>query len=245
MSWDLHAEPPRDTLAELSVETRTLLALFVAPRPLERLMPRGWAISPATQGPAAAANLYVMVADRLLVQEAAGEAVADQSSNRLAVIAVPAVADGAGGLVITSGYSAQPAATPGYYRVFAPAEITLERRLDACAHERVEERWRVDGADGATICLELVFTRGLPVRSQSRTWAYSAIDPSIRRLYVADQGADVLQAGGTATSRLESIGIEARGAHFEQLFDGSERLISTTSLPWSVRQAFVPAVARA
>jgi hypothetical protein len=234
--------PVHDALDEQSVETRTLLGLSVSANSLARLLPRGWSVSPASQGPASA-NLYVMVADRLLVQSTRGRAIGDQSDNRLAVIAVPAVAEGAAGLVITAGYSARPADAPGYYRVFAVAEFAFERRLVAGDRVRVEERWRIDGADGAKIRIELDFVRGLPVRSESRTWAYSAVDPSIRRLYVADQGTDVLQSEGTANERLESVSIEAHGALFDPLFDGSERLVSVMSLPWSVRHAFVSAAA--
>jgi hypothetical protein len=243
MSSASAAEDAGTFLDEVSVETRTLLGLSISSHALESLLPSRWFIRTETQGPAAGANLFVMVADRLLVQDGKGHPLHDQASSRLAVIAVPAATQTAGGLLVIAGYSDRAAGAPGYYNVFKAADIRLERRLESHDMERVDETWHIDAPDGASIRIGLTFARGLPVRSQSKTWAYSAVDPAIRRLYVADQGADVLQSNGAATTRLTALNLEARGGPFQRLFDGSERVISAAYLPWSIRQAFVPVTA--
>jgi hypothetical protein len=231
-------------LDEISVETRTLLGLAIEARSLESLLPPGWAVDEPAQGPVAGANLFIMVADRLLVQDAGGQALEGQASDRLVVLAIPAAAPEAAGLVIVGGYSARPAAVPGFYQVFGSADIEFQRSLESHGSELSREIWRVEGADGCHLRVGLEFTRAPPARSQSTTWAYSAVDPAIRRLYVADQGADVLQSGGRASERLRSLKVDARGGHLAHLFDGTERVLSATSLPWSMRQAFVPMATR-
>jgi hypothetical protein len=48
---------------------------------------------------------------------------------------------------------------------------------------------------------------------------------------------------GLPSARLETVSVKAGGPRLQSLFDGSERLIAVTSLPWSIRRAFVPQAA--
>jgi hypothetical protein len=233
-----------ETLAELNVEARTVLAFSVEEAVVNDLLPVGWKATPAQAGPSAGANVNLIFADRLLVQNADGTPVQGQATNQLAVVAVPAqhVDSGARGVVIASGLSARDEGAPGPYEVFSKAEVSVERVLSSGAGETREaaERWNFAGGDGEQFQLRLRYVRGVPTRSETETRAYSRKKPGFYRIYRADQGADVLRSSATNVDAISEFEFNAQGLRISSLFNGSERLISVISIPWTVRRAFLP-----
>ena len=226
------------TLDELNVETRLLLTFALPDAALAGFLPAGWQSNPAPQGPAKDANLLLVLADRLIVQDASSAPLPGQSPNQLAVVAIPAKSEHGAGLVIAYGLSAEAGGAPGPYRVFAPATFTLDRR-SRNGGQNCEESWNVAGADGEKISLSTRYRRGPVLRSSTETRAYSGADPSFCRIYLADQGADPLQLGGTPGERLDSFELTCEGPRLSQLSDRSTRLLSVISVPWTVRRAFL------
>lgn len=230
--------PPTEVLDESNVEIRTVLAFAVPSAALTPWLPTGWQPAPIAAGPAQGANLNVIFADRLLVQDAGGAA-----SNQLAVLAFPARhPDGQTmGVIIAYGLSAQAACAPGYYQVFVPATATTERTSrTGSGSSHVVEHWDFASADGERLLLELEYTRSVPQRTSTTTEAYSGKDPSRHRTYRADQGASVLRSTHSPTTdAVTALNFQACGPQLAVLFDGSEQLVSITALAWTVRQAFL------
>ena len=52
--------------------------------------------------------------------------------------------------------------------------------------------------------------------------------------------ADVLRGPDGAADRLRNFSFKAAGGKIGALFDGSEQLVTATSVPWYSRQVFLP-----
>ena len=70
---------------------------------------------------------------------------------------------------------------------------------------------------------------------------HSAVKPDFYRIYRLEQAADVVRSTATGTDRAQKYAFKATGAKLSPLFDGSEQLISITSVPLYTRQIFLPA----
>jgi len=57
---------------------------------------------------------------------------------------------------------------------------------------------------------------------------------------VSEHAADVVRSTATGVDRAQKCAFKVAGAKLSLLFDGSERLISITSLPFYTRQVFLP-----
>ena len=57
---------------------------------------------------------------------------------------------------------------------------------------------------------------------------------------VIEQAADIVQSTATGTDRAQKYLFKATGGKLSQIFDGSEQLVSITSLPFYSRQVSLP-----
>src|SRR4051794_36435585 len=108
-------EASSESLTELNVESRIVLAYAVTETAVRSLLPQGWTSAPAETGPSQGANLTIIFSDRLLVQNSDGQPLPDQATNQLAVVVVPAHQPdtAARGVMIVFGISARVAGAPG------------------------------------------------------------------------------------------------------------------------------------
>ncbi len=231
-----------ETLTQSNVDARLVVALRVSPAALQAALPAPWQVSPIPSGPSKDANALLVFIDQKLVQDAEGKPLG-AGTNRVVVLAVPGrnPQTGASGPVVTTGFSADPAAAPGAYKVYVPAQISHEKtlRLATADPGTAEESWNV--ADGpARLSLRVQYRRAVPARSRVETKVYSAIEPSFFRIYRVDQGADVVRSGPAGVDRVQAYELKSGLPQLAKLLDGSEQLISITVIPWYVRQVFLP-----
>jgi hypothetical protein len=230
------AEKPVGTYGEL----RTVLAFKVPDAAVQTLLPQGWQASPATAGPSKDANLNVIFIDVLTVQNPDGSA---GETYRAAVLAVPAKKKGTDmtvGMVV--GGLSTPPNVPGAYGNFALANATVDRHshTDSAGKTNVEESWEFKSDSGDAIQMELQFVRGVAARSKIETTPYSGAKPDFHRIYRIEQAADVLRSAATGVDRAQKYTFKATGAKLSPVFNGSEQLISITSLPFYTRQVSLP-----
>ena len=64
--------------------------------------------------------------------------------------------------------------------------------------------------------------------------------PEFFRIYRFEQGVDVVRGAGTGPERLQKVAFKAAGEKLSPLFDGTEQLISLTSVPWYQREIYLP-----
>jgi uncharacterized protein (TIGR02246 family) len=239
------AAAPAEILTELNVEARTVLGFNALEEALKTQLPAGWTPNPAETGPLKGANLLIIFSDRLLVQSSDGQPLPGQAANQITVVAVPAqnAETKARGVMIIFGLSARPEGAPGPYNVFLPAAAYVERILSSGPGDAREaaEQWSFTSEGGDRLKLRMRYSRGVPVRSMDAlTQAFSGKDPTFYRIYHADQGADVLRSAVTGSDAISDLEFGIEGNRLGALFDGSERLVSVISQPWTVRHVFLP-----
>jgi hypothetical protein len=103
----------------------------------------------------------------------------------------------------------------------------------------MEESWDFKG-DDEFVRLQMQFVRGPLTISKVDIKVYSSARPDFYRIYRYDQGADILRGVGAPSDRVKSISFKATGGKLASLFDGSEHVVSITSLPYYSRQVFLP-----
>ncbi len=82
----------------------------------------------------------------------------------------------------------------------------------------------------------------VPARGKAEPKIHSAAKPEFYRIYRFEQAADVVRSTATGIDRVSKCSIKATGPKLALLFDGSEQLISITSIPFYSRSIYVPAI---
>jgi hypothetical protein len=143
--------------------------------------------------------------------------------------------------MVFAGFASNASYVPGPYGVFELAKAKVEQnvRTDP-AGSRVQEAWEFQADNGNGIEFRLQYARGLATRAKVELTPHSAQTPDFYRIYRVDQATDVVRSTATGTDRVEMVAFKAAGRPLSQLFDGSEQLISITSIPLYTRQLFLP-----
>jgi hypothetical protein len=163
---------------------------------------------------------------------------------RVAALAVPAKKKGTDATVpmVVGGFSSTPSSVPGAYGTFTLASATMDRRvhIDPTGKSNVEESWEFKGDGGDAIQLQLQYVGGVAARSKAEAMPHSGVKPDFYRIYRFEQAADVVRSTVTNTDRAQKFAFKATGGKLSLVFDGSEQLISITSVPFYSRQIFLP-----
>jgi hypothetical protein len=222
-------------------EERTVLAFKVPDTAAQSLLPEGWQVSPLSTGPSKDANLNVVFVDVLTVQNPDGT---PGEIFRVAALVVPAKKKGTDAVVpmVVGGFASTPSYVPGAYGNEDLASATIDRHAhtDPTGKTNVEESWEFKGDGGDAIGLQLQYDRGVATRSKAEVMPHSGVKPDFYRIYRIEQAADVVRSTATSTDRAQKYAFKATGAKLSPLFNGSEQLVSITSLPFYTRQVSLP-----
>jgi hypothetical protein len=234
-----------ETQTEFLNDERTYLWFHVEDAAAQALLPPGWVLNPPAAGPAAGANFLLVLLERKLGVDPAGQVLPGGANNLMAVTVVPGKAEGGedAGPVIVGGLTADPAVSPGFYQVYQPGSIRLVRSEDTGGKNGapvVSERWEVEGDDGTRLVLEIGYERGIASVTRFDNPVYSGADPEVFRIYRGHNGVEVLRSKPADVDRLNTFRLEAGGGIFAPVFDGSEEVVSVISLPWYFRETFLP-----
>jgi hypothetical protein len=226
-------------VTESSIELRTTLSFRVNEAALQRLIPPGWMVAPSVAATNRGGNLTVVLIERQLVRDGQGKLLRTGTS-RYVVLAVPARnAANETNTIIVSGLSPEGS---GAYGVYLTAEIARVERSASGEGEaagQATESWEFAAASGERLELRLSYRRAAPVLSHLETTMRSGKHPEVTRRYRIDQASDVLRSA-VSDDRIADLTFRATGASYASLFDGSERLLSVTSIPWYAREVTVP-----
>jgi hypothetical protein len=229
---------PAQTPAGANVDVRTIVAVTIAETEAQKLLPTGWKVTPIASGPNQGANLTLTFIDQLLNQSPDGKS----SNTRTLAFGVPATnaATGASGNNVVKILTASPSGLPGPYKVSSHASVRLEQSIKATDMEPavVSERWEVRDQAGDTVTLMLEYLRALPTRNKAESKIYGGPDPNFFRIYKVDAGGDVLR--NASIDRVKQFQLRVGLAELKKAFDGSERVVSITALPWYVREVSLP-----
>jgi hypothetical protein len=222
-------------------EERTVLAFKLPDAAAQKLLPEGWEVAAVPAGPSKDANLIVNFIDWLTVQNPDGK---PGETGRIVALVVPARKHGteASVVMVVAGLVSAPSFAPGPYGTFALAKATVDRHVhtDAAGASIQDEAWEFKGDKGESVDLQLKFARGVAVRGKTEAHVHSASKPDFYRIYRIESANDVVKSAASGIDRAQSFAFKASGGQWSQIFDGTENLLSVTSLPWYSRQVTLP-----
>jgi len=230
----------KEKLSAIDVSFRTVLAFKVPDAVVQKLLPAGFESNAPTAGPAKGSNLGMTLIDYLMVQDPEGKLLTPRTTAAMNM-PVKKTASGETGGVAFAGFIA-PDAVPGPYFTFGPAKITVDRRsqTDPEGKSIIDETWQVKADDGNALEIELQFVRGVPARGKGEAKIFSAAKPEFYRIYRFDQATDVIRSSATGVDRVSKFTFKASGPKLAPIFDGSQQLISITSVPFYSRSIYLP-----
>jgi hypothetical protein len=232
-----------ETLVQSTLDSRIVLAFRVNSVELQKWLPAPWQPNPAETGPSKDANLMVTFVDRLLDQDAEGKPAA-VPTYRIVAVGVPGKnpQTGESAPLVMRIFNSNPQGVPGFYKTAVQATVTREQKLKGVGVEpgTGTERWEMRDPRGGMIELRLKYTQGIPSRAKSEAKPHSGSDPATWRIYRFEQSTDVLRSIPTGIDRVKSYKFRATVPELAKLFDGSEQLVSISSIPSYTRQTFLP-----
>jgi hypothetical protein len=231
-----------DTLLDLTIATQIVLRFVVRDEVARTRLPAPWTVSPISSGASKGANLAVIFNDALLNQDAAGNPAPDAVSRYIG-FAVPArhpeteEEAGFNFRILT----AHPRAVPGKYKTSRLGSVLRESYAKGSdLNATVTEHFRFRDPHGGSVELQLQYRRGMPSRAMTQGNVRSASDPSILRIYKVHELVDVVRSVPQNIDRVLSYQFRVTISEFSDLFEGAERLVSITIVPWYVRQVYGP-----
>ena len=225
-----------EKLISTNLDTRTVLAFRVPNEAVRKLLPAGWELDATPDGP----NLRIVFSSNLLVQDAEGKPSENIRTVTLAAQAKKSGTDEKAGMAL-GGFVSSTSAVPGPYFNYTAASTVFSQRVgvDAAGKSIVEEAWEFSGGEGNALDLKIQFERGPLARVKANTRTYSSSKPDFFRIYRLEQAVDAINAS-SGRNRIVQMALKARGPLFGSLLDGSEQLVSVTSIPYYARQVYLP-----
>jgi hypothetical protein len=222
-----------------TLDSRLVLAFRVNPAELQRWIGAPWQVAPVASGPSKDANLIVTFVDRLLDQDAEGKPV-KVPTYRVVALAAPGSNPQTNetGPLLFRLYNSSPDAVPGFYKTAVHA--TVDREMTLSGSGAALERWSMRDGKGGAIDLQVQYQRGTPSRAKSEGRPRSGSDPKTWRIYRVEQSTDLLRSVHGGGDRVQKLALSVKVPELAKLFDGSEQLISVTSIPWYTRQTLLP-----
>ena len=239
--WITRAQTP----VENSAEARFQLDLHVPESALGSMLPPGFTVNVATQGPAKDANLRAIFVDRVTINGPDGKPVG-KGSSRFVYLAAP-VKDpgGANAELVVGGLADDEAGAPGPFGVYLPATThTMQRTTSTSDKGPVidAQDWTFQAATGERLELHIKYEHGVANRANpSETKFYSAKTPSVMQIWRQEQVLDILRNATTnPPDRVKEFSFKGGGGSYARLFDGTERPLSWDNVVWLNRTVLVP-----
>lgn len=229
-----------EKLSGSNVDVRTVMAFKVADAAVQKLVPSGWEISSPAAGPAKGFNVAVVLIDSISALDSDGKPAAP---TRGGVLVIPGKKKGTDATVSVVVFGiVVPELAPGAYGVYVPGKAAIERTVRSAADGKstANETWEFKAEDGNAIQAQVQFERGATTKSKLEAKVYSGAKPEFFRIYRWEQVADIARSTATGIDRVTKVSFKASGPKLASLFDGSEQLISVTSLPAYWRTIFLP-----
>jgi len=226
-----------------TLDSRIVLTFRVNAAELQRWIPAPWQSNPVAAGPSKDANLTVTFVDRLLDQDGEGKPV-KLPTYRVVAFSTPATnpQTNESGALLFRLFNSSPDAVPGFYKTAVAATVDRELTISGSgtAPGTAVERWSMKDGKGGAIDLHVQYQRGTVARGKVEAKPRSGSDPKTWRIYRIEQSTDVLRSVHGGSDRVQKLDLKVNVPELAKLFDGSERLISVTSVPWYTRQTFLP-----
>jgi hypothetical protein len=222
---------------EFSSEARFQLDLHVPEAALAAMLPTGFTLNVATQGPAKDCNLRAIFVDRMTINAPDGKPLG-KGSSRFVYLAAPVKdASGANAQLVIGGLVDDPADAPGPFGVYlAAATHTMQRSTSSGGSGPAidSQDWVFHAATGEHLELHIKYEHGIANKGNpSEGKFYSAKNPSTMQVWRQEQVLDILRNPTTnPPDKVKEFSFKASGGSYAKLFDGTEKPVSWDNVIW-------------
>lgn len=233
-----------ENIVQSTIESRLMLGFRVGQEELKKLLPVAWLVNPAPSGPMKDANLFVVLVDPLLFQDAQGKPDVG-AFNRYVVFSVPAKNTQTGetaSVVIAAGVASATSNVPGPYKTNVMGTVKREQTHKGANTEIgiIDDAWEIRDTQGGLMELRIQYERALPVRTKQEQKVYSSVEPTFYRIYRSEITIDLVKSIPMGVDRVKNYRFNVAMPKVKNLFDGSEQLVGVVAYPVFLRQIFLP-----
>jgi hypothetical protein len=239
----------RYPFVDTAVGNRLLLGFIVNASAIQRRLPAPWRLAslpafeaiglPAEQQP----NLLLAFHHLLIDQDAQGQ-VLTEAGSRFLVFDIPASNPDTGERGLLHFLMFTGGAIPGRYRDALPARVKHDYQVvEDHTATTIREAYQIQPEAGGLIEVQLTAQRGILRRqtaSSPNFSLWSAVDPTIQRVYQEDSVMELLRNNVTGFNSIQELSFHAEVPALSDLFDGSERLAAVIANPYYMRRVFSP-----
>lgn len=190
-------------------------------------------------------NLFVVFNDLMLNLQTDGSPKPDQAPRYVGFnipVANPETSET--GMMHFRNYCGDQGQSPGHYAdsVFAPTTWD-EHIVGSGINSTITFHARFEPETGGKVEIDLTYRRSLPRLVESRApefFVWAAHDPTILRVYQDYGLAEMIWLHDVNLNHVDHLEFHVETPEMQDLFDGSEQLISVVSNPIYTRKVFVP-----
>jgi hypothetical protein len=232
------------TIIEQAAEHRFQIDFRVNDAALAKMLPAGWEMVIATEGPAKDCNLRMIFIDRMAIMADGGKT-APRHAARLVYLAIPVRQTGTQnqGQIIVHGLTELAADAPGDFGVYQHAKTAKMTRTHASNNGVFTgvENWEFAAASGEHMSLQVEYVRGPARKGANEVKFFYPNDPSKYQIFKTDQAIDIMRNPTTnPPDNIKKFSYKAGGGKIAALFDGTEKVVSWDSFPWYIRTVSAP-----
>jgi hypothetical protein len=232
------------TVVENSSEIRFQLDLQVPQAAVTSVLPPGFKLNIAQQGPAKDMDLRAIFVEQLTINGPDGRPVG-KGSNRFVYLAAPVTdPSGSNAQAVIGGIVADPDTAPGPFGNYLPATTaTMKRAIDANRSSVTETQdWAFQAAGGEHLEMHITFERGVGNRRPASAGKfYSANDPSRIQIWNQEQVLEILRNATTnPPDKVKAFSFTASGGTYAKIFDGTQKPVSWDNIIWMMRTVSTP-----
>jgi len=233
------------TVIENSAEARFQLDLQVPAAAVNAMLPSGFTMNVAPQGPAKDCNLRAIFVDRMTINGADGKPVG-KGSARFVYLAAPVKdASGANAQLVIGGLVDEQADAPGPFGNYLYATThTMQRSTSTSGGGPAidSQDWVFQAAGGEHLELHIKYEHGVANRGNPNEGKYySAKNPSTLQIWRQEQVLDILKNVTTnPPDRVKEFSFKGSGGSYAKIFDGTQKPLSWDNVVWLQRAVMNP-----
>ena len=230
-----------ETLIESTLFYRIYVAFNVDQKAAQAWLPAPWKAVSVPKGPFKGANLYVLLSDKLIQQDAEGKP-------DMGGIYCEAVLVAFGKNPQTKEFASfviriyWPHDDPHAYKNAVKARVNREATIKGATSESGagSEVWKVQDSAGGILEFRMDYQRAVPKRIKKEFKVRSSIEPDFFRIYRDDYASDLVKSTPAGIDRVQNYKFRTTMSELRKMFDGSEQLVGILVNPCRVRQVFLP-----
>lgn len=232
------------TAIEQSMEARFQLDLRVPESAITPLLPAGFTLNVAAQGPAKDCNLRAIFVDRMTINGPDGKPIGTGSSRFVYLAAPVKDAAGANAQLVIGGLVENPADAPGPFGVYLPTSthtMTRSTTSNGSGPALDSQDWVFHAATGEHIELHIKYEHGIANRGNPSEGKFYSPKNGVFQIWRQEQVLDILRNATTnPPDRVKEFSFKASGGGYAKIFDGTEKPVSWDNILWLNRTVLQP-----